>query len=122
MNDAGTPQVQAEEQSLAMAAREDNVAGHYTNGHFYPDAVATQGPVTPTNIYVQAGAFGVEENAQRLSVKLSSIAHAVVEPVSYSGRTLYKVKLGPLQNVREADTVLTRVLASGHSDAIITVS
>lgn len=122
MTDASMPRgVAPQEQSLAEAASADNVHGHYTNGRFYPDAVATQVPVVPTNIYVQAGAFGVEENAQKLSVKLSSIAHAVVEPVNYSGRTLYKVKLGPLPSVREADSVLTRVLASGHSDAIITV-
>jgi rare lipoprotein A len=122
MTDAGDSlHISPQESQLAQVAQHDNIQGHYTDGKFYPDAVTAQGPVTPTGIYVQAGAFGVEENAMRLSRKLASIAPATVEPLDYAGKTIYKVKLGPLQNVREADTVLTRVLASGHSDAIITV-
>lgn len=110
-----------QEVALAQAAQSGNISGHYTNGRFYPDETVTQMPVSPTGIYVQVGAFGVEDNASRLSTKLGSIAPSKVEPVFSGGRTLYKVKLGPLQSVREADTVLTRVLTSGHSDAIIVV-
>lgn len=122
MNDAAPARLASpQEAMLAAAAREDNVQGHIRNGRFYPDDVVTQQPVTPTGIYVQAGAFGVQENAQRLSEKLSAYAPAKVESVQYNGRTLYKVKLGPLPTVRDADSVLSRVLAGGHSDAIITV-
>jgi rare lipoprotein A len=122
MTDAGDAlRVSPQEAHLAQVAQLDNIQGHYKSGRFYPDAVATQVPVNPTGIYVQAGAFGVEDNATRLSRKLASIAPATVEPLSYGGKTIYKVKLGPLQTVREADSVLSRVLASGHSDAIITV-
>lgn len=118
-SDASPPQ--SPEESLALAARQNNISGHYSNGHFYPDAVATQTVVTPTSLYVQAGAFGMPENASRLSASLASIAPAQVVPVSSGGRTLYKVRLGPLQNVREADMVLNRVTSSGHSDALIVV-
>lgn len=122
MTDAGAAvRLSPQEAQLAQVAQLDNVQGHYKSGRFYPDAVATQLPVTPTGIYVQAGAFGIEENAVRLSQKLGSIAPASVESLNYAGKILYKVKLGPMQNVREADTVLSRVLASGHSDAIIIV-
>lgn len=122
MNDAGNgAPASPQEAALAQSAQQGHIQGHYTNGRFYPDDVVTQVPVAPTGIYVQAGAFGVQENAQRLSQKLGSIAPAKVESVQYSGRTLYKVKLGPLKNVREADSVLNRVLSSGHSDAIIVV-
>lgn len=114
--------VNAQEAAFGQVAQVDNIQGHYTNGKFYPEPVVTQMPVTPTGIYVQAGAFGVQENAVRLSEKLGVYAPAKVEPVAYGGRTLYKVKLGPLQNVREADNVLNRVLAGGHSDAIIVVN
>lgn len=115
---ANTP---VQEVALARAAQSGNVGGHYTSGHFYPDETVTQMPVTPTGIYVQVGAFGVQDNADKLSVKLGSIAPSKVEPVFNSGRTLYKVKLGPMQTVAEADNVLNRVLSSGHSDAIIIV-
>lgn len=112
---------QTPEESLAQAARQNNIEGHYSNGRFYPDAVATQTAVMPTSLYVQAGAFGVQENAARLSASLNAIAPAQVVPVYAGGRTLYKVRLGPLQNVREADMVLNRVTSSGHSDALIIV-
>ncbi len=97
------------------------IPGHISQGNFYPDPVVTQQPVTPNNIYIQAGAFGQQDNALRLAQKLGSIASAKVEPVNYGGRTLYKVRLGPLDSVRTADSVLNRVLASGQSDAIIVV-
>ncbi len=112
---------QTREQMLAQAAQQNNIQGHYSNGHFYPDAVATQTAVMPTTLYVQAGAFGVQENAARLSATLGSIAPAQVVPIFSGGRTLYKVRLGPLQNVREADMVLNRVTSSGHPDALIVV-
>jgi rare lipoprotein A len=98
------------------------VQGHINQGVFYPDPIVTRTPPSGAHsIFVQAGAFGSEENAIRLSQKLSSIANTKIEPVAYNGRTLYKVRLGPLQNVRDADSVLNRVLASGHSNAIIVV-
>lgn len=103
------------------ATAEGPVPGHINQGNFYPDPVVTQQPVTNNNIYIQAGAFGSQENAQRLATKLSSLANTKVEPVNYGGRTLYKVKLGPLNSVQNADNVLNRVLASGQSDAIIVV-
>jgi len=103
------------------ATSEGPVPGHLNQGQFYPDPVVTQEPVTQNNIYIQAGAFGSQENAQRLAQKLSSLANAKVEPVNYGGRVLYKVKLGPLDTVTNADNVLNRVLASGQSDAIIVV-
>lgn len=99
-----------------------NVPVHVTGGVVYPDAVVTQVAVTPSKIYVQAGAFGQQDNAIRLSQKLQALGTpAQIQPVSYQGRTLYKVRMGPLDSVRSADTLLTRVLASGHSDAIIIV-
>lgn len=122
MTDSSGQQVAPQEAVLAQSAQQDHIQGHYTNGRFYPDGVVTQVAVVPTGIYVQAGAFGVADNAQRLSQKLGSIAPAKVEAVNYNGRVLYKVKLGPLPNVREADSVLNRVLVSGHSDAIIVVN
>lgn len=100
----------------------ESVPLHMSGGVAYPDPVVTQMPVTSTNIYVQAGAFGQHDNAQRLGQKLQSFGVAShILPVSYQGRTLYRVRLGPVKNVPEADILLKRVLASGHSDALIIV-
>ncbi len=109
------------ESDLNQVAQAESVPGHISNGHFYPNPVVQQVAVSPTSLYVQAGAFGVESNAVALSQKLANIAPSRVEPVTYQGRTLYKVRLGPLDSVRQADSVLSRVLSSGQSDAIIVV-
>lgn len=100
---------------------EGTVPGHLSEGKFYPEPIVMQEPVASTNIFVQAGAFGQEENAKRLAQRLGSIAPARVMPIQYNGRSLYKVQLGPLDSVASADKVLNQVLASGQSDAIITV-
>lgn len=113
--------VQLSEGDIVKAAQNDNVEGHYKGGNFYPNPVVQQAPVAATQIYVQAGAFGQADNAKRLAEKLGKIANASVAPVNYSGRTLYKVRLGPLDSVRAADNVLSKVLANGQSDAIIVV-
>lgn len=109
------------ERDIVNAAQAESVSGHVDNGKFYPNPVVVQQPVVPTQLYIQAGAFGSEENAVRLSEKLAAIGPSRVDTVSYSGRTLYKVRVGPLDSVGAADKVLAKVLAKGQSDAIIVV-
>lgn len=109
------------ESGLAQTAQIDHVPGHFQNGRFYPNPVVQQVPVQPTVLYVQAGAFGLKDNADRLAAKLGGIAKTSVESVAYAGKTLYKVRLGPLDNVGAADRVMAKVLASGQSDAMIIV-
>ena len=109
-------------QGAYVKTPEGNVQGHMKNGNFYPDPVVTQGPIVPSNIYVQAGAFGNPDNAQRLSAKLSSLGMpGEVEETQSAGRILYRVRIGPLDSVATADNVLKRVTSAGQSDAIITV-
>ncbi len=109
------------EADLAQAAKIDNVRGHYHEGNFYPNPVVEQSPITQSQIFVQAGTFGDINNAKRLAQKLGGIANTNVESADYSGRILYKVRLGPLENTRQADNVLSQVLARGQSDARIVV-
>lgn len=113
--------VQMSESDLSQMAQSESVPGHITNGHFYPNPVVEQQPVVETHIFVQVGAFGQESNAQSLATRMETIAPTHVEPVTSSGRTLYRVRLGPLSTVPAADSVLAKVLASGQSDAIIIV-
>ncbi|MCB1558922.1 MAG: septal ring lytic transglycosylase RlpA family protein [Alphaproteobacteria bacterium] len=109
------------EPELVQTAQVEDISGHVSNGHFYPNPVVQQQPISSTSLYVQAGAFGSEANAQNLAVRMASIAPTKVEPVTFNGKALYKVRLGPLDTVRQADTVLGKVLAAGQSDAIIVV-
>ena len=93
-------------------------SGHVDQqGRFMPNDVVQQQPVVPTGLFVQAGSFGVKDNAERLSQQLSSIAPTRIDPVEVNGKTLYRVKLGPLADLVEADAVLAKVAQAGTAGA-----
>ena len=92
-------------------------SGRVDEGRFLPAAVVNQEPVSPTGIFVQAGAFSVRANAERLQRDLNGIAPVQVDPINVRGRTLYRVKLGPIASVQKADEVLERVIALGSTGA-----
>lgn len=97
------------------------IQGEERDGRFMPSAVVTEGPVRGgRQIYVQAGAFTVPDNANRLSAKLSSVG-ATVSPVSVAGKRFYRVRVGPIADVDKADGVLSRVIESGATEAKIVV-
>ncbi len=98
-----------------------SLPGHIRNGEFYPDPVVQERPVTKTGIYIQAGAFGSYDNAGRLRDKLSAFSTATVKEADVRGQRFYRVRLGPVGSVAEADLLLNRVVGSGHKEAIIVV-
>ncbi len=73
--------------------------------------VLTQGSAQRTNLWVQAGAFGNYENAYRLSVRLSRYGASRVVPVSLNGSQLYRVRVGPIADVKDADRMLEQMVA-----------
>ena len=77
--------------------------------------------VRATNIYIQAGAFGRPENAQRLKARLAPIGNVLVSDARINGANLWRVRIGPLPSVDEADRVLDRVVGSGVPQARIVV-
>jgi rare lipoprotein A len=85
------------------------------------DGQVWQVPVRPTQIYVQAGAFTSYENARQLGAKLGSISPSRVTPAQIGNQQFYRVRLGPIASVGEADAVLSRVISSGHPEARIVV-
>jgi rare lipoprotein A len=72
-------------------------------------AMVTVNPVQPTSLFIQAGAFSNYDNAYRMSVRLSRYGHAKVTTVNGGGQQLYRVRLGPLNSVKEADSLLAEV-------------
>ncbi|MGB4106721.1 MAG: septal ring lytic transglycosylase RlpA family protein [Alphaproteobacteria bacterium] len=98
-----------------------DVPGHIKDGQFFPDPVLEQYPVTPTNIFVQAGSFTNQENAMQLAQSLRSIGPAQVRPVLVNGRQFYRVRLGPVASVEQADSLLARVSSTGRKESIIVV-
>ena len=85
------------------------------------DGRVWQMPVRPTQIYVQAGAFILYENARQLGMKLASLGPAQVTTAQVGSQQFYRVRLGPIATVELADMVLTRVISTGHPEARIVV-
>ncbi|MDP6884533.1 MAG: septal ring lytic transglycosylase RlpA family protein, partial [Rhodospirillales bacterium] len=78
-------------------------------------------PVQPTNIFVQAGAYSRFDNANQVRARLASLGGVKVTSVLIGGRDLYRVRLGPLTSVADADRALENVIANGYSDARIII-
>lgn len=93
------------------------IPGHVEQGKFMPDPVVSQQPVVPTGMFVQVGAFGVRDNADRLKAQLASVGSVIVEPITANGKTLYRVKVGPFSTVEQADAALAKVIRAGNGGA-----
>lgn len=78
-------------------------------------AVVSSGPIAP-GYYVQVGAFGSMENAEKMRSRVSGYGSTVILPVSVNGKTLYRVRLGP-DNAKKALETMDRVTSAGISDA-----
>jgi len=79
-----------------------------------PVEEVVQVPVTGSHqLYVQAGAFTVLENANRMQQKLSSLGHTKVTEAIVNGKKFYRVRVGPVQDVPQADALLNKVKNAG---------
>ncbi|MGE5203425.1 MAG: septal ring lytic transglycosylase RlpA family protein [Acidobacteriota bacterium] len=82
----------------------------------------TQAAARPNSrIYVQAGAFAQMDNAHRVQQRVASFAAASISGIRVNGQNLFRVRLGPVENVQDADRLLAKVLAAGLVDAQIVV-
>jgi len=74
------------------------------------------------SIFIQAGAFRKYINANRLRARLTSLGHPVnVSQVYVSNQPFFRVRLGPMTNVEDADIALERVVVLGYPEARIVV-
>ena len=78
-------------------------------------------PVGAAEIYIQAGAFVDFANANKLSAQLSPLGAAKVNQVLVNGQDFYRVRLGPVYNVEDADLLLSKLINSGHIEARIII-
>ena len=70
-------------------------------------------------LYVQAGAFADQANAERLLARMraAGVGPAFVRSDERDGRTLYRVRVGPVPSVPEFDRVIEELRAIGVADA-----
>lgn len=68
---------------------------------------------------VQVGVFSMRENAEALQVRLKDFAPVKIVEVEMGGATLYRVKMGGANIRADARLTLERLVAAGHTDAVI---
>jgi rare lipoprotein A len=80
-------------------------------------APVTSAPVR--TLFVQAGAFAAQDNAQRLADKLRAAGYSLVfvRDDLIAGRRLYRVRIGPIPNVPEFDRIVAALEQEGVRDA-----
>ncbi len=74
-----------------------------------------------TELYIQAGAFLDRNNANRARARLGRFGRASVLRTNIGRERFYRVRLGPIANIKEADRLLARLFASGYPKARIVV-
>lgn len=81
------------------------------------NSVVTQGPASKTHLYIQAGAFSDIVNARRVKFRLNNLGVVKITSVPVNGKMLFRVRLGPINNVAEADRLLAQVFQAGYAGA-----
>jgi rare lipoprotein A len=98
------------------------VAGATVDGRFLPAAVVANTPVRSNGrLFVQAGAFTVYDNANRLRARLSNLGNARIDPTMVGDTQYFRVRVGPLSNVEAADSILNQVIEAGSNGARVIV-
>jgi rare lipoprotein A len=80
-------------------------------------------PAANRHFYVQAGAFADEGNARRLADRLIAAGFTDVAVVAANpgGRSVHRVRIGPLDTVPAYDAVVGRLRAAGFGEAILSL-
>jgi len=98
------------------------VAGATVDGRFLPAAVVADTPVRSNGrLYVQAGAFTVYDNANRLRARLSDLGATRIDPTMVGHTQYFRVRVGPLPSVEAADSILNQVIEAGNNGARVIV-
>ena len=86
-----------------------------------PAGGAGQSPRTilPSGFYVQAAAFANATRAETLAAELAHLGSFAVLPAEVAGDTYYRVRVGPVASLAEAEEVLGRLSGAGIADGRI---
>jgi len=74
-------------------------------------------------LYLQVGAFTSRDNAENLKVRLASadLKSVHIQNSSLDATPLYRVRIGPLDNVDESDRLAERIVAQGLPNPVVVV-
>jgi rare lipoprotein A len=106
---------------IVSAAASSTEVGHWIAPDADLAATLRQEPVHSTHIFIQAGAFENYGNADQLRQRLTSIGTVHVTRVMVRGTEFYRVRLGPIGSVTQADQMLRELIGIGQTNARIVV-
>ncbi len=88
-----------------------------------PDNLTRISQTPPPALYVQAGAFADQNNAQRAMSRLraAGLARAFIAPPANDKATLYKVRVGPIRDVADFDQLAAKLATLGFSGARLAI-
>ena len=72
-----------------------------------------------TNIFVQVGAFGELSNAEVVMAKLNGVKRANLSTFDNDGKLIHRVRIGPIEDVSDADSILQDMINRGFNSAKI---
>jgi len=87
-------------------------------------AEATPSPALGSvRLYLQTGSFSVRANAEQMRWRMQSVSGGPVniEPVRIGGRTTYRVRVGPIADVIQADRLVQQISDLGHETPRIVI-
>ena len=84
-------------------------------------AQVTLVPVGLNDLYVQAGAFSLYDNANQLAARLLSFGEVSIQSAIVGETEFFRVRVGPLRSIEQADGVLAGLIRSGFLESRIIV-
>ncbi len=93
-------------------------------GPVTPPAPRTPAPASrSTGFYIQVGAYGDAQNAQRVvsALRSSGFDDALIAPVVRDTATLHRVRVGPVQSVEQFDNYIASLMGLGYRDARLAI-
>ncbi|WP_300618902.1 septal ring lytic transglycosylase RlpA family protein [Dokdonella sp.] len=101
-------------QLASAGSARPSAPGGATVGAAPPPAVASAAGAKP-RIYLQLGAFGDRANAERTvaNAKRAGLDRLDIQSIAVDGRTVHRVRIGPLADVDAADAMTARVEGLG---------
>jgi rare lipoprotein A len=83
-----------------------------------PEALPAPAAAVENQIYVQVGAFGSMENAQRrlAAIRAGGLGLSFVSEDTSQSPTLYRVRVGPIKSVEQYDLVVEELESLGIAD------
>lgn len=84
-----------------------------------PEVVIETPVVLSDHVFIQAGAFGVKTNAEKLAEKLLEFGASSISSIDVQEKTLYRVRMGPFDSKLMADEVLTKLSHIGLDASLV---